>query len=71
MAIEEVVGTIPLELVDKLLGFVTFLKAIGVLFAIYLVVMIIKAIFTFKINKMIKEIRSDVQKIKRKLKIKS
>jgi len=70
MAIEEFVGTIPLELVEKILGFVVFLKAIGILFALYLVVMIIKAIFTFKTNKMLKEIFNDLKKIKKKLKIK-
>jgi len=71
MVIEEMVSGLPLELVEKLLGLITFLKAIGVLFALYLIVMIIKAVFTFKMNKLIKEISDDLKKIKRKLKIKN
>jgi len=69
MVLEEVVASLPLEVVDKLLGFITFLKAIGILFALYLVVMIVKAVLTFKTNKIIKNISEDIKKIKRKLKI--
>jgi hypothetical protein len=70
MSFEEYIDVIPLELVDKVLGFIVFLKAIGVLFAIYLVIVIIKTIFTFKMNSLIKEVFNDVKKIKKKLKIK-
>ncbi|MAG10850.1 hypothetical protein CMI44_00875 [Candidatus Pacearchaeota archaeon] len=70
MVVEEILGTLPMEVVDKLVGFITFLQAIGILFSLYLIVMIIKAFFTFKTNKIIKEIADDIKKIKKKLKIK-
>ena len=70
MTIEEVVANLPIEAVNKLISFVTFLQAIGILFALYLVVMIVKAFFTFKTNKIIRGMANDLKKIKKQLKVK-
>lgn len=67
---EEVLAVLPEELVTRLEGLITLFKALGVVTIIYLVWLLVKGFFTMKAYKKIDKISRDVNKIKKKLKIK-
>ena len=56
------------ERLVEISGFIKFLEALGILFAAYLIWLIIKSILTFEMNKKIAEMGGDIKKIKKKLK---
>ncbi len=70
MAGEEILASLPEELISRINNLVTLFQAVGILTMIYIVWMIVKGIVTMRIYKKIRETYSDVKGIKRKLKVK-
>ena len=69
MVVEGVLGAIPSN-ADDINEIINYLRAIGIIFLVYFALMIFKTITTFKTNKILKGMKEDLQKIKKKLRIK-
>lgn len=64
---KSIIGNLPPEITSKLGLLVNILEAIGIVFLIYLIFLIIKAFFSMRTNLRIKKIASSVEEINSKL----
>jgi len=71
MAAEDLIENVPVELVNSVDSILTLLKAFGILAIFYVIWLLIKGIFTFRVYRKIDKIYEDLKKIKRNLKIKN
>ncbi len=69
MVAEDLLVTMPTEFVNRANSLITLLKAVGILAIAYFIWMIVKSILTLNMNKKLHEMHEDIQKIKKKLKI--
>ena len=69
--VENVIATLPPEMATQISSLLFYLKAIGGIFILYLIFLLVRTYFTRRQTKMFKEMSKDIKKIKRKLKIKN